>query len=295
MITERIKAMLEACETGGPVFPPSVLFNEGWLLRLVLDWFARHGGDRYPLSPRPGARWFSEPWLPSAFLPRYRGDRLAEARSHADAVLGHFTIGDPGTAGLTLADDASQLVVVEAKLHARLSTGVKNAPYYDQAARTAACMAEVLRRADRDPDTMDDLSLLILAPQARVDDGVFAWDAAPEAIYRKVRRRADDYAGERDGWFRDWFEPTWRRLDVRCLAWEEVVEAIAFHRPEEGQIIDSFYGRCLHYNRPRARAAFPGPRTGSSGERARADAFGLVPPAARASRTRPATAANGRA
>jgi hypothetical protein len=109
MITERIRAMLDACDGGQPQFPPSVLFNEGWLLRIVLDWFARHGGDRYPLSPRPGARWFSEPWLPSAFLPRYRGDRLAEARSHADGVLGHFAIGDPGTAGLTLLPDATQL------------------------------------------------------------------------------------------------------------------------------------------------------------------------------------------
>src|SRR5436305_14280637 len=83
MITERIKTMLEACEAGRPTFPPTVLFNENWLLRIVLDWFAGHGGDRYPMSPLPGARWFSEAWLPSAFLPRYRGDRLAESRTHA--------------------------------------------------------------------------------------------------------------------------------------------------------------------------------------------------------------------
>src|SRR3954447_4439415 len=164
MIIERIKSMLEACEAGIAAFPPSELYNEDWLLRIVLDWFARQGGDRYPMSPRPGARWFSEAWLPSAFLPRYRGDRLAEARSHADGVLGHFAIGDPGTAGLTLKADASQLVVIEAKLFARLSNGVKNAPYFDQAARTAACIAEVLRRADRAAATMDDLALLILAP-----------------------------------------------------------------------------------------------------------------------------------
>jgi hypothetical protein len=290
MITERIKAMLEACETGRPVFPPSTLFNEGWLLRLILDWFTRHGGDRYPLSPLAGARWFSEPWLPSAFLPRHRGDRLAEGRSHADAVLGHFTVGDPGTAGLALEADATQLVVIEAKLYARLSTGVKNAPYYDQAARAVACMAEILRRADREPESMDELSLLILAPQARLDDGVFAWDSDPEAIRRKVRRRVEDYAGERDAWFRDWFEPTWRRVDVRCLAWEEIVEVVAFHHPEEGQIIDGFYGRCLHHNRPRARAAFPGPRAGASGDRARSDALGLAIPAPRPPRRHPATA-----
>ncbi|QEH35649.1 hypothetical protein OJF2_42040 [Aquisphaera giovannonii] len=271
MITERIREMLEACEAGTPSFPPSVLFNEGWLLRIVLDWFAEHGGDRYPLSPRPGARWFSEPWLPSAFLPRFRGDRLAEARSHADGVLGHFAIGDPGTAGLALRPDGTQLVVAEAKLYARLSAGVRNAPYYDQAARTVACMAEVLRRADRPPEAMEDLSLVILAPRARVEDGVFTWDAAHEAIRRKVRRRVEDYAGERDAWYRDWFEPTWRRLEVRCLSWEEIIEVIAFHSPEQGQVIDSFYGRCLHYNRPRIKAAFPGRTAGFPGERAQAD------------------------
>ena len=261
MIIERIRAMLEACEAGGPNFPPNVLFNENWLLRVVVDWFAGHGGDRYPLSPRPGARWFSEAWLPSAFLPRYRGDRLAESRTHADGVIGHFVIGDPGTAGLTLAPDAGQLVVLEGKLFNRLSAGVKNAPYYDQAARSVACMAETLRRANRDPGAMEDLSFLVLAPQARIDDGVFVWDAAPDAVRRKVRRRVEDYAGERDAWFRDWFEPTLERVDVRCLSWEDVVDVIAFHDPATGQEVDSFYGRCLRHNRPQARAAFPGRRS----------------------------------
>src|SRR5262249_61874349 len=123
----------------------------------------------------------SHAWLPSAFLTRYRGDRLAEARTHADGVLGHFTIGDPGTAALTLNADARQLVVVEAKLYARLSAGVRNAPYYDQAARSIACMAEALRRADKDPGEMEELAFLVLAPRARLDDGIFEWDVAPDA------------------------------------------------------------------------------------------------------------------
>src|SRR4051812_20379530 len=39
VVTERIKALLEACEAGQPTFPPTVLFNENWLLRIVIDWF----------------------------------------------------------------------------------------------------------------------------------------------------------------------------------------------------------------------------------------------------------------
>ena len=65
-------------------------------------------------------------------------------------MIGHFTIGDPGTAGLTLAADATQFVVIEGKLFNRLSAGVKNAPFFDQSARSVACIAETLRRAGRD-------------------------------------------------------------------------------------------------------------------------------------------------
>ena len=257
MIVERIKAMLEACEAGTAAFPPTELFNEDWLLRIVLDWFARHAGDRYPLSPMPGARWFSQAWLPSAFLTRYRGDRLAEARTHADGVLGHFVIGDPGTAALTLAPKAKQLIVLEAKLFARLSAGVRNAPYYDQAARSVACIAETLRRVDRRPEEIDELAFIVLAPQARLDDGIFEWDLALDAIRRKVRRRVEDYAGERDAWFREWFEPTWRRLEVRALSWEDLIDVVAFHSLPDGHIIDSFYGQCLRFNRPQARGPLP--------------------------------------
>jgi hypothetical protein len=257
MIVERIKAMLKACEAGTAAFPPTELFNEDWLLRIILDWFARHGGDRYRLAPMPGARWFSQAWLPSAFLSRYRGDRLAEARTHADGVLGHFLIGDPGTAALSLLPEGRQFVVLEAKLFARLSAGVRNAPYYDQAARSVACIAETLHRAERAPEEMDELAFLVLAPQARLDDGIFEWEIAPEAIRRKVRRRVEDYAGERDPWFRNWFEPTWRRLEVRSLSWEEIIEVIAFHSLEDGHIIDSFYGQCLRFNRPQSRGPLP--------------------------------------
>jgi hypothetical protein len=263
MIIGRIKEMLEACEAGRPSFPPNELFNESWLLRIIIDWFERHGGDRYPMSPSPGARWFSEAWLPSAFLPRYRGDRLAESRTHADGVIGHFTIGNPGTAGLSIRPDAQQLIVIEGKLFNRLSTGVKNAPYFDQAARTVACIAEILRRAGREPGAMDDLALLLIAPRARVDDGIFAGDTNLDAIRRKVRRRTEEYAGERDGWFHEWFEPTLRRIDVRCLSWEDILDVIAFHNPMAGQFIDSFYGKCLRFNRPQARARFPGRRNGA--------------------------------
>jgi hypothetical protein len=252
MVLDRIKAMLRASEGDNPLFPPTLLFNENWLLRLVLDWFARNPVEGHPLTPRRGAIWYSEAWLPSAFLPRYRRDKLAESWTHADGVVGHFTTGDHGTADLALLPEATQFLVVEGKMFSRLSAGVKNAPTYDQAARTVACLAEVLRRAGRRPDEVEALGFVLIAPQARIDEGTFAEELAQASIGRKVRRRVDDYAGARDAWFEEWFVPTLDRCVVRAIGWESVAETIAFHDPAGGQTIDSFYGKCLHFSRPQA-------------------------------------------
>jgi hypothetical protein len=115
-----IQRMLRAASGGRPPFPPTLLYNEGWLLRLILDWFAGRDVGGHPLSFATGARWFSEALLPSAFLARYRGDELAESWTHADGVVGHFVIGEGGKADLRLAPEAGQLLVLEAKLFSGL-------------------------------------------------------------------------------------------------------------------------------------------------------------------------------
>lgn len=62
-----------ADEPDSPIRPTEV-FNEGWMLRLLLDWMAAEGRSDHPLSFDEAARWSSEAVLPSSFLPRRRGD-----------------------------------------------------------------------------------------------------------------------------------------------------------------------------------------------------------------------------
>ena len=151
MLFDRISILLESCSTENPCFPPTTLYNEGWLLRLVLDWFSTHDIGNHPLNFEKKARWFSEALLPSAFLARRRGDPLAESWTHADGVVGHFVIGAQGKTDLSLLPRATQLLVVEAKMFSELSSGVTKARYFDQAARTVACIAEVFHRANMNP------------------------------------------------------------------------------------------------------------------------------------------------
>jgi hypothetical protein len=94
--------ILSRCGSDSSVLPPTELFNGGWMLRLVLDWFDRDRQLEHALSFAPDARWYSEALLPSRFLPESRPDPRAESFTHADGVIGHLTVasGDRGDARL---------------------------------------------------------------------------------------------------------------------------------------------------------------------------------------------------
>lgn len=135
--------MLFAAKGSSRNFPPTIYYNESWLLRLVIDWFSRRPKSSEVLSFFLGAKWYSECRLPSQFRAAKRGDENAEGWTHADGVIGHFTVGENALTNAVLNKDAKQFVVIEAKLFSRLATRVTKAAGFDQAARTVACVAEV--------------------------------------------------------------------------------------------------------------------------------------------------------
>jgi hypothetical protein len=174
-------------------FPPTDLYNEGWMLRLVLDWFDRNRDVEFDLKLVDNAKWYSEALLPSHFLARKRGDRLAESWTHADGVIGHFEIGANGAGDLSLPTTARQFVVTEAKMFSKLSSGVTNARYYNQAARNVACIAEVTKRAGISPDSLVGVGFYVIAPKSRIDEGVFSDQMNLGHIKDTVYRRIAEY------------------------------------------------------------------------------------------------------
>ena len=219
------------------------------MLRLVLQWFAESNTAGHDLSFTSNARWFSEARLASAFLPRYRGDKLAEGYTHADGVIGQFRIGETGQAELTLETDAQQFIVVEAKMFSGLSKGTTHAPTYNQAARNVACMVELLRRAKRDPSNISSKAFFVLAPKEQLDASVFADFMDKTSLERVVGERVANYDPPKTEWFENWFLPTLSSMRVHCLAWENVVTFIKSADRSYGDDLEIFYNRCLEFNR----------------------------------------------
>jgi len=240
-------------EAGGdnPPFPPTDIFNETWLLRVVLDWFSNHRQFAHKLTPVDGGSWFSEALLPSAFLARYRNDTLSESWTHADAVIGHFKIGAAGKADCSIKPDAKQFVVCEAKVFSKLSPGVRNAPYYDQAARNVACIGEVLRRGSVCPKQLESLAFLVLSPIEMIHAGAFSQELTRESVKRKVHQRVSEYASvSQDSWLNERFLPLLQRIEISLLSWEEAIAFICCQDAENGVAIKSFYDQVIRFNRP---------------------------------------------
>ena len=216
-------------------------------MRLVLDWFSIHQVKNHPLNFPESAKWFSEALLPSQFKPRLQKDHLGESRTHADGAIGHFLIGEQGKADLSLHKNASHLVIIEAKIFSKLSQGVTNAKYFNQAARTVACIAEILGHANIPPQKIK-TGFYILAPESQISSGIFNKEIQEASILKTVNRRVAEYGGEKDQWLADWFEPTLKNITLGCLSWEKIIAEITMVDPALGIEIDEFYQHCIQFN-----------------------------------------------
>ena len=185
---ERIRDMLERSVTSDRVMPPTKLFDEGWLLRLALDWFASHPDVSHRMDVPEGAKWYSEALLSSQF-----GAPHKETHTHADGVIGHFRIGQAGDGDLALESDATHFVVLEAKLKSKLTPNVTNASGFNQAARSVACMAHAMSVAKLRPEQIARLGFFVIAPASQIKRRIFASELAKDSLRRKVESRVYAY------------------------------------------------------------------------------------------------------
>jgi hypothetical protein len=58
---EGIHRLIDAAESKPANFPATLLYNEGWMLRLVLDWYSSHKLTSHPLKFQPRASPHASP------------------------------------------------------------------------------------------------------------------------------------------------------------------------------------------------------------------------------------------
>jgi hypothetical protein len=244
----RVLEMFEIAHTADAVFPPTDLYREGWMLRILLS-IQSEGKDCLPFSFKTRSKWFSEARIGSPFLPRSRSDSLAEKHTNLDGVVGHFQFQSGTKTGIELKSEATQFIVIEAKMFSPLSKGTTNIKYYDQATRIMACIAWVIDQSGKPVDDFESLGFYVFAPQVQIDTGKFDKLVNKTSMHEKVHRRISEYSrfkqkrSDLQRWFDDSFIPTLDRIALDCVSWESIVKKV------EDPSITEFFNRCLEYNR----------------------------------------------
>jgi len=255
--------LLKNFDPKNPSFRPTEIYNEGWLLRVLLNEYSQHNRTNKLFPFHNDATWYSEAMLPTKFKARSkkvigRKDKHAESRTNADGVIGHINVGKKGKADLELADNATQFIVIEAKMNSKLSKGISNSDDYDQAARTVACMIETIRLNENVKlSELDVLKFIVLAPHSKIEhdpekkDKCDFWGLVCEkSIKKKVKARVGEYNGEKnfkkyDDWFNSCFNSALKKIDLEVISWENAIEQLPVGRIKR---VREFYDKCLDFN-----------------------------------------------
>ena len=243
-----LSELISSFDARNPNFRPTEIYNESWLVKLVMLQASTISNRDFPLGFLAGSTWFSEALLPTVFKARYQGDKLSESRTNADGVIGHFLIGEKAKADFELKPNSNQFTVVEAKIGSSLSKGTSNASYFDQAARNVACMAEVIAQAEISPSSISRLDFIVLAPEASIVKDKFREQMERDLIRSKVMQRVSEYDGVLNNWYHDYFEPTLDCIRLISLSWEETIRWIGKERTGEADALSDFYSCCLEFN-----------------------------------------------
>lgn len=227
------------------IFAETLVFNEGWLLRGILErWRKCELTTKFPFLPFPdNIKIYSEAQLRTPFKKRSQDDNQGEGHTHVDGIVGDFSIN--GTkSGVVLNRDCRYLAVFEAKMYSGLSDRVKNVADYSQVSRTLACIVNSALET-----SLSSIHFIVAYPKNNVKIEPARYNKS--CVKKEIEKRLDGYkqtdlANRADKRFSA-FEKQWRsvlrNINVEFITWEDVLEEFG------DKDIMKFYKLCKKYNR----------------------------------------------
>jgi len=241
--------LLSSSLVGTLNFPPTKIFEEGWMLRILLE--AHHKGRScFPIPYYDDSTWYSEGIISSPFsLKPY-----AESGTRSDGIIGHIKIRVDTKAGIRLEKNARQFVVLEAKMKSGLSSNVDNAGFYDQASRYLACICKTIELSNCAFSDIDSIGFYVIAPEDQINQNIFSKYLNPNNILNTVEKRVNQYMMEDCysslvRWYNNNFKPFMNYMKcegrIGCIKWEEAVDKI--EDVSEKKSIREFLYKCYEH------------------------------------------------
>lgn len=222
-------------------FPETLIFNEGWLLRSILNKF-KYSRTKlsFPFLPFPeDSRIFSEAQLSTPFNKSPKN----ETNTHTDGIVGDFLIRGGTKSGIAL-KAPKYLAFFEAKMNSGLSKGTKNITDYNQLSRTVACIINELKNIKEIKDVKVWSVVLYPKDNKKIDKSLEDKIILQEQISKRIR----DYDINRvDRIFCNSWNNILNNIEVKFVTWEDIITELKDNELTE------FYEKCKQFNRPNKR------------------------------------------
>jgi len=240
---KKVMKILEKAHTEGTNIPPTLLYNEGWMIRLLVEQSIENKVSIGELDFSKISKWYSEGLLSSPFLQRYRGDKLAEGYTHVDVVFGDFGITPFERGDIHVNAQGKILGIIEAKMGSSLSSGTKNQSNYNQASRNLACLAFNALNTDHK------LYFIVVAPEEKIKEYGFKEIVNLEYMIPQIENRFDLYKEENDEIFQKKEAVVKRAKSCNCivLSYEEWLDGLK--ETDVQNELNVFYHICKKFNK----------------------------------------------
>ncbi len=242
------------------IIPPRLIYNETYLLRLIMFWFYNQDNFiinsdldrviRKSLVCANNARVYSNATLETPFRIRVKGEKdlLAESSTVVSGVVGQFKVlYGKKKEKLVLLNSTSQFIVLEANISKPLKKGAKNLKKYHQIARDIGCMVQTLSHLDN--PYLDNLGLFVLAPESILKLDTFKNFTYKPSIEEIMNERVKAYGDDDEkSIFLELFKKLFQRIDIDCISFEDIIRFIKKNDNDYGMQMEEFYDKCLLYN-----------------------------------------------
>lgn len=201
-------------------------------------------------------RGFLRGLLSSPFQHRTRNDKLAEGKTHADGILGHFIINSGSKADINLIENGNLFSVFEAKLFSSFSSGTKYFPEFNQVSRYISCMAYLNSENSKVRTNYQQFVFTAVFPSERLNEFEFLRNLDKEKIFVDVSKRIEVYQTEGRQqdfdilsiWFKSQFVPFLDKVLIQQITWESIIDEISSFDNSFGEQLNSYYQECLNHN-----------------------------------------------
>ena len=245
-VCNAVRAMAECCTKSGTPVAKSEVYNETWLLRMVLACIhdcteeafvtqnKKIGDTLKKIHKAVRQQWISEGGLEPAFR--------QEGTTWTDAILGNVKISGDNKRGVKyeMRDDSTGVIIVEAKMGSELSSGITNSPDYNQAARNIACLAKLLIEQNASPAVISESAFVVLAPRSKLEE----WEKdenSPQQLINGAWKTIKDQTRTRN--VNCDFDTTFKSMvenikdNSIALSWDDVIDAI---QPNDTNLFSGF-------------------------------------------------------